>query len=257
MTDFELASGYKMPALGLGTWRMTGAACTQAVRAALEMGYEQIDTADAYGNHRAIARALEGINADNVFITSKIWRNDLRHEGVLDMCDRALAELGVHHLDLLLIHWPSSRVPVGETLSAMAELVERGKVHSIGVSNFSIDHLEEALDVTEVPIAVNQVEYHPYNNQEDLLAFCKRNNIVVTAYSPFGSGRLIGDTALKRIAAKAGKSVPQVILKWLLTKGMVVIPKAARREHIAANMDIFDWELDAQDLQVIDSLDRR
>jgi diketogulonate reductase-like aldo/keto reductase len=257
MQYFELASGDKMPALGLGTWRLRGDACTKAVTTALEMGYDHLDTAEAYGNHRAIGRALQDFDANKIFITSKIPKSELHHDDALEMGERALLEMGIDTLDLLLIHWPNERIPVDETLSAMAELVRRGQVRNIGVSNFTIDHLEEALEVTEVPIAVNQVEFHPYNNQKDLLAYCKDHNIVITAYSPFGSGSLIRDRDLTQIARKYDRSVPQVILRWLVTKGLVVIPKSGSLEHMKANMDIFDWELDRGDFEAIERLDRR
>jgi 2,5-diketo-D-gluconate reductase B len=257
MEYFELASGDKMPALGLGTWRLRGDACTKAVTTALELGYEHIDTADAYGNHRAVGRALQDFDPDKIFIVSKIPKSDLHHEDALEVGERALIELGIETLDLLLIHWPNERIPVQETLVAMADLVRRGKVRNIGVSNFAIDHLEEALEVTEAPIAVNQVEFHPYNNQKRLLAYCKDHDIVVTAYSPFGSGNLIRDRDLAQIARKYNRTVPQVILRWLLTKGLVVIPKSGSPEHMKDNLDIFDWELDRADFDTIEALDRR
>lgn len=254
MQYFTLSTGYNMPALGLGTWQLRGDICTNAVRTALSLGYDHIDTAEAYRNHEAIRDALKEHDRDTVFITSKIPPSELHYDDVLAMGNRALKELGVDYLDLLLIHWPNDEIPIAETLSAMAKLVKQGKVRSIGVSNFMVSHLEEALAVTEVPITVDQVKFHPYHNQRALLEYCKAHNIVVTSYSSFGNGSLIGDQALERIAAKVGKSMPQVVLKWLLMKGLVVIPKSANPAHIKANMDIFDWELDAEDFAAIDAL---
>ncbi len=254
MQYFTLSTGYNMPALGLGTWQLRGDICTNAVRTALSLGYDHIDTAEAYRNHEAIRDALKEHDRDTVFITSKIPPSELRHDDVLAMGNRALKELGVDYLDLLLIHWPNDEIPIAETLSAMAKLVKQGKVRSIGVSNFMVSHLEEALAVTKVPITVDQVKFHPYHNQRALLEYCKAHNIVVTSYSSFGNGSLIGDQALERIAAKVGKSMPQVVLKWLLMKGLVVIPKSANPAHIKANMDIFDWELDAEDFAAIEAL---
>lgn len=254
MEYFDLSTGHKMPALGIGTWQLKGNTATQAVQTALDLGYDHIDTADMYGNHRAIAKALKGRDADEIFITSKVWRSDLRHDDVLEMGNRALVELDIDHLDLLLIHWPNEDVPVKETLSAMAQLVDEGKVRSIGVSNFMIRHLEEALEVTEAPIAVNQVKFHPYNQQNDLLDYCKAHDIVVTAYSPFGNGSLVGDKALRRIGEKYDRSFAQVVLKWLVTKGIVVIPKSTNPAHIEANMDIFDWELEEEDFATIEGM---
>ena len=256
MQYFELGSGYKMPALGLGTWQLRGSTCTRAVRTALRLGYDHIDTADMYGNHQAIRQALHGLDADKIFITSKVRRADLRHDDVLKMGDRALSELGVDHLDLLLIHWPNRQVPVAETLTAMAELVQQGKARSIGVSNFTIRDLQEAQQVTPVPISVNQVRFHPYNNQRDLLAYCNDQGIIVTAYSPFGNGRLVGDRKLRRIAAEYGRSFAQIVLRWLVSKGVVVIPKSTNPSHLADNMDIFDWELEPEDYEAIEALDR-
>ncbi len=254
MQVFKLTSGYDMPALGLGTWQLRGEICTSAVRTALDLGYAHLDTAEAYRNHEAIRAALKGYDRDRIFITSKIPPSELRHDDVLAMGNRALKELGVEYLDLLLIHWPNEEIPIAETLGAMALLVKQGKVRSIGVSNFMVPHLEEALAVTEVPITVDQVKFHPYHNQRALLEYCKAHDIVVTSYSSFGNGSLIGDQALKRIADKVGKSMPQVVLRWLLMKGVVVIPKSANPAHIKANMDVFDWELDAEDFAAIDAL---
>jgi len=256
MQYFELASGHKMPALGLGTWQLRGSTCTKAVRTALKLGYDHIDTADMYGNHRAIRQALQGLDVDKIFITSKVRRADLRHNDVLKMGNRALSELGIDHLDLLLIHWPNRQIPIAETMAAMAEWVQQGKVRSIGVSNFTIRDLQEAQQLTKVPISVNQVKFHPYNNQRDLLTYCSDHGIVVTAYSPFGNGSLVGDRKLKRIAAEYDRSFAQIVLRWLVSKGVAVIPKSTNPNHLADNMDIFDWELEPEDYEAIEALDR-
>ena len=254
MQYYKLTSGYDMPALGLGTWQLRGDVCTTAVRTALDLGYDHLDTAEAYRNHEAIGKALKGYDREKVFITSKIPPSELHRDDVLAMGNRALKELGVEYLDLLLIHWPNDEIPIAETVGAMAELVRQGKVRSIGVSNFMVHHLEEALAVTEVPITVDQVKFHPYHNQRALLDSCTAHDIRVTSYSPFGNGSLIGDRALQRIAGKVGKSMPQVVLRWLLMKGLVVIPKSGNPAHIASNMDIFDWTLDAEDFAAIEAL---
>jgi len=256
MQYFELVSGHKMPALGLGTWQLRGTTCTRAVRTALKLGYDHIDTADMYGNNQTIRQALQGINTDEIFITSKVRPADLRHDDLLKMGNRALAELGLDYIDLLLIHWPNRQIPVTETLAAMAELVQQGKVRSIGVSNFTIRDLQEAQQMTEVPISVNQVKFHPYHNQRDLLDYCNDHGIVVTAYSPFGNGSLIGDRKLRRIAAEYDHSFAQIVLRWLVSKGVVVIPKSTNPSHLADNMDIFDWDLDPEDYEAIEALDR-
>jgi diketogulonate reductase-like aldo/keto reductase len=256
MQYFELASGYKMPALGLGTWQLRGSTCTKAVRAALKLGYDHIDTADMYGNHQAIRQALQGVDTDRIFVTSKVGPADLRHDDLLKMGNRALSELGVDHLDLLLIHWPNRQIPISETMAAMTEWVQQGKVRSIGVSNFTVRDLQEAQQVTKVPISVNQVKFHPYNHQRDLLNYCNDHGILVTAYSPFGNGSLVGDRKLKRIASKYDRSFAQIVLRWLVSKGVVVIPKSTNPIHLADNMDIFDWELEPEDAEAIEALDR-
>jgi diketogulonate reductase-like aldo/keto reductase len=254
MQYFELTTGDKMPALGLGTWQLKGNTATEAVRTALELGYDHIDTADAYGNHQAVAKALKEVDTDKIFITTKVRPSDLHHDDVLSVGNRALTELGIDVIDLLLIHWPNDDIPLKETLPAMAELVKQGKVRNIGVSNFMIHHLEEALAITEVPITVNQVKFHPYYQQNDLLDYCKAHNILVTSYSSFGNGSIVGDQALQRIGEKYGRSFAQVILKWLVTKGIVVIPKSTNPAHIASNMDIFDWELEEEDFAAIERM---
>jgi 2,5-diketo-D-gluconate reductase B len=255
MKTFKLTTGDQMPALGLGTWQLRGSTATEAVNTALDLGYTHIDTADMYGNHAAIAKALKGRNTDEIFITTKIAPQDLHHDDVLKVGNRALRELEVDYVDLLLIHWPNEDIPVDETVSAMAQLVKEGKARNIGVSNFMVHHLEEALDVTEVPITVNQVKYHPYHQQKALYEYCKAHNIVVTSYSSFGNGSLVDDAALQRIGEKYDRSFAQVVLRWLVMKGIVVIPKSTDPKHIKSNMDIFDWDLAEEEFEAIEQMD--
>jgi diketogulonate reductase-like aldo/keto reductase len=256
MEHFTLTSGHDMPAIGLGTYRMTGVTCTRAVRIALELGYSHIDTAALYNNHRDIAQALQGVERETLFITSKVWHSDLHYDDVLAACDQALSELRTDYLDLYLVHWPNRHIPMEGTFRALAELQTQGKIRSVGVSNFTIEHLETARDVSEVPITVNQVEYHPYLNQQALLDYCKEHEVRVTAYAPFANGRVIGDATLKEIGARHDVTSAQVALRWLLNKGMVAIPKSSSREHLAENIDVFDWDLNEDEMQAIEALDR-
>ena len=249
----KLESGSSVPQLGLGTWKLTGNDCTAAVETALKLGYTHIDTAEHYGNHVEIAEAIGGFDRSKLFITSKVWLTDLRRGDVLKACDRALKELCTDYLDLYLIHWPNPSVPLAESLGAMSELYRTGKIKSIGVSNFTIRHLEEALGAG-VPISMNQVEFHPGLYQKELLDFCKERNIFVTAYSPLGRGGLIGDKTITSIAGKNGKTPAQVCLMWLVQKGMVVIPKAASEAHLKENMCIFGWKLGDADMNSIDAM---
>jgi diketogulonate reductase-like aldo/keto reductase len=249
----RLKSGNAIPVFGLGTWDLTGQQCIDAVKKALELGYNHIDTAEIYRNHKEVGKGIEGYDRSRLFITSKIWRNEYQHEDVHKACDRALSDMGIDYLDLYLIHWPSSSVPVSETLLAMAELYDNGKIKSVGVSNFSIELLQEAIGVG-IPISVNQVELHPHLYQKELLDYCKHKGIVVTAYSPLARGRLLNDEILRKMAEKYNKTTAQVSLKWLLQKGTVVIPKASSENHLKENMNIFEWQLDRSDIERIDNI---
>lgn len=257
MLTLQLKSGNKMPVLGLGTWQLTGDECTNSVIMALELGYRHIDTAEGYGNHEQVRAGIEksGVKREELFITSKVSHSNLRRADVLAACDKALKELRTDYLDLYLVHWPNSSIPMEETLGAMSELVDAGKVRDIGVSNFTISHMEEAARVSPKPISVNQVEYHAYLNQEDLLAKCNELGVVLTAYSPLARGELLNDAVLEGIAAAHGKTVAQIALRWLVQKGVVVIPKARSRKHLSDNMNIFDFELTDEEMARIDTIE--
>jgi 2,5-diketo-D-gluconate reductase B len=256
MESIKLQSGYEMPVVGLGTWELTGKLCIQAVREALELGYRHIDTAYIYGNQREIAEAIQGspVERSEIFITSKVWKDSLSHDKVMKQADKILDQLGTEYVDLLLVHWPSEEgVPLEETLSAFEKLADGGKTRSIGVSNFMVHHLEEALDVAKLPISNNQIKFNPGQRQEDVLEFCTEHDISVTAYSPLERGGVSGRRGpIGEIASSRGKSPAQIALRWLLQKGMVVIPKASSRSHLQENMEILDWELSREELGAID-----
>jgi len=256
MEEFKLKDGNRIPALGLGTWQLTGETCVKAIRKALELGYRHIDTAEIYGNQREIGKAIRGFPREELFITSKVWTNHLRHDDVLGACERTLEELGTDYVDLYLIHWPSEEVPVRETLEAMRELKRKGKVRSVGVSNFEVGHLKEALGVARDLVVNNQIEFHPYRYPKEVHEFCKRERIVVTAYSPLGRGRLLQDPKVREIAKRRVRTPAQVCLRWALQKGAVVIPKASSVEHLREDMQIFDWELSEEDIRALDALNR-
>jgi len=255
----KLNSGNKMPVLGLGTWQMQGNRCKEAVKTAIEMGYTHIDTAWIYENQKEIGQALKEINANRtkLFITSKVWRTALSYDDLLAQCEETLKDLRTSYLDLYLVHWPNPEVPIKDTMRALKKLNDDGKVKNVGVSNFNIRLLKEALRNTRVPISVNQVEYHAHLNQENLLKFCMDNDIVVTAYSPLARGSLLKDQVISSIAKKHKKTNSQVALRWLLQKGLVVIPKASSGEHIKANMDIFNWSLGEEDMGKINSIGKK
>jgi len=255
--EIKLRDGNKIPVLGLGTWKLNGEKCIFAVKKAIELGYVHIDTAERYGNQPEISEAIKDFDRSKLFLTSKVWHSNLRYDDVLEACEKTLKELNIDYIDLYLIHWPNSSIPLEGTFKAFKELITDGKVKSVGVSNFTTNHLKDALKIAEaaeVPITVNQVEFHPGLYQKDLLEFCRKNNIVVTAYSPLGSGALLQDKVIEEIANRYGKSLAQICLKWLLEKNLVVIPKASSEHHLKDNMEIFDWNLSKEDIEKIDLL---
>lgn len=256
MRSIKLASGYEMPVLGIGTWRLTGERCEEAVKKALELGYRHVDTAALYSNHKEVGKAIKGLNRKKLFITTKVHADNLNYGDVLRECDKALKELQIDYIDLYLIHWPNPDIPIEETLKAFKKLVDDKKVRSIGISNFTIKRMEEAIKKSRIPISVNQVEYHPYLNQEKLLEACKKNNVVLTAYCPLARGEILNDGLLKKMAERYNKTIPQVTLTWLLQKGAIVIPKASSESHIKEDMDIFDWKLSEEDMRKIDDISK-
>lgn len=257
MDHIKLASGHTMPALGIGTWAMDRERIAEAIGAALDIGYTHIDTACAYGNQTEIGDALKQFGADRsaLFITSKVPRETLSHAGVMAACDQALTELRCEYLDLFLMHWPSPDVPMAESLGALGELVQAGKVRSTGVSNFTRDHIAEAVRVSPVPVAVNQVEYHAHLNQAALLDYCTQQGVHLTAYCPIGRGRYLSDPVLTAIADECGAEPAQVALRWLLRKGLSVVPKATSRAHILANYRALDLTLGDDAMARIDAID--
>jgi 2,5-diketo-D-gluconate reductase B len=249
--------GAKMPALGLGTWQLSGATCEAAVRRALDLGYRHIDTAEMYGNEAEIGQAVaaSGLDRASLFITTKIWTNHLRARDVGPTAETSLRKLKTDYVDLLLIHWPNASVPMGETLGAMMKLKDAGKAKAIGVSNFSVEQMDEALHRHKAPIACNQLEYHLLLNQGPVLDFAHRHRIGVTAYCPLSRGKLVNNKILARIGAKYGKSAAQVALRWLVQQqGVAAIPKATGEANLRANLAIFDFALDTADTRELDRL---
>ncbi len=257
MQTVKLVSGHEMPVLGLGTWDLRGAGCKQAVREALGLGYTHIDTAWMYKNHREIGDALQEAGADRagLFIASKVWNTHLHYDGVLEQAEETLRDLRTGYVDLFLIHWPNEATPLAETFRGLRRVLGEGKARSIGVSNFSVSLLEEAERVAQAPISVNQIKYHPGAEQRDVLRWCQDHGVSVTAYSPLGKGRALQDSALTGIARRHGKTPAQVALRWLVQKGMVVIPKASSKAHLEENMDVFGWALGPEEMAQIDAVE--
>ncbi|MXV61107.1 aldo/keto reductase [Natronorubrum sp. JWXQ-INN-674] len=248
------AGDVEIPALGFGTARMTGADCRRAVETALSVGYRHIDTAQMYDNERAVGEAIAAsdVPREDVFVVTKVHRENAAHDDVLESTRESLERLGLSTVDLLLLHAPSDRAPLEETLGAMNELQDEGAVDHIGVSNFSVEQLESARDLSETPIVANQVKYHPYHHRDELLEYCVEHDVCLTAYSPLAEGAVPGDDRLADVGAPHDKSAAQVALRWLLQQpNVAAIPKAASREHIEANADIFDFELTTEEMAAV------
>jgi diketogulonate reductase-like aldo/keto reductase len=250
----ELADGSRIPVLGLGVWQVpNGPECENAVRWALELGYRHIDTAQAYGNEESVGRALRdsGVPREEVFLTTKFYP---AHRDPEAEARRSLERLGVDHVDLYIIHWPQR----GPTWAwpGMEAAKAAGHARSIGVSNFSADELEQVLSIAQSPPVVNQVQFSPFEYRHRLLAECQEREIVLEAYSPLGTGRHLADPTVAETAERVGRTPAQVLLRWCLQRGTVVIPKSTHRERIEENAQIFDFELSDEEMAALDALDQ-
>lgn len=252
--EYVTIQGVEIPALGFGTARMGKAETQSAVENALDLGYRHIDTAQMYENEDAVGTAVKtsDVVRDDVFLVTKILRRNLAYEDLLDSFEKSLDRLKTDYVDLLLIHAPSRSVPTEESIGAMNELQESGSVRHIGVSNFSVRQLREAEEASDTPIVTNQVEYHPFKDQSLLLEYCVDSDVMLTAYSPLDVGRGLEDDTLIRIGERHGKSPAQVALRWLIQQENVsAIPKASKRRHQEENIDVFDFELTADEMNAI------
>jgi diketogulonate reductase-like aldo/keto reductase len=252
-TTFALNDGRKIPALGLGVWKTpNGKQCESAVLAALELGYRHIDTASIYGNEESVGAALRqsGIAREDVFVTTKLWNED--HRDPARAFNASLKRLRLDYVDLYLIHFPVKQR--NESWAVMDGLHESGKARSIGVSNFTIRHLEELLRRTNRVPAVNQVEFHPFLNQQDLTEYCQSKSILIEAYSPLTHGKRLNDPRLLEVAGRYEKTSAQVLIRWCLQHGMAVLPKSVRRERIQENADVFDFQISDEDMKLLDNL---
>lgn len=248
----ETVQTIDIPKLGLGTWQSEGDTCREAVEHALELGYRHIDTAQAYDNEDQVGQGINdsGVDRDEIFLTTKIWYEQADPESVRRSTEESLRKLDTDYVDLLLLHWPNDEVELEKTLEAMMELKDEGKTRLIGVSNFTAELLRKAVEIA--PIATNQVEYHPYLNQDHILRLARENNMTVTSYSPLGRGRVPSDAGLKKIGEKYKKSAAQVALRWHIQQdGVIAIPKANSADHREENFDIFDFELSTEEMDAI------
>ena len=252
----------RIPRLGLGTWPMKGAECSEAVSCAIGLGYRHIDTAQMYGNEEDVGAGIarSGIARDTLFVTTKVWWDQLAPDALRRAAEASLKKLGTGYVDLYLIHWPSPEMDLDAALRALAALRRDGLARAVGVANFPSALLRRAIESGIVPIACNQVEYHVFLSQAPVLELCRRHGLALTAYTPVAKGSVVDDPVLRRIATKHGASPVQVALAWLLAQDNVVaIPKSAREAGQAANLAACALRLDAEDLASINSLpkDRR
>ncbi|MDR0270018.1 aldo/keto reductase [Paenibacillus sp.] len=258
----KLANGVDMPWLGLGVFKVEeGADLIAAVKAAIKHGYRSIDTAAVYGNEAGVGQAIRealaenGLAREDLFITSKVWNADQGYEETLSAFDVTMSKLGIDVLDLYLIHWPVAG-KYKDTWRALEKLYADGRVRAIGVSNFQVHHLNDLLQDAKIKPMVNQVEFHPYLTQNELLSFTKEHGIQLEAWSPLMQGELLDQPVLQEIAANHGKSVAQIILRWDLQKGVVTIPKSIKEHRIIENASLFDFELTREEIEQINALNQ-
>jgi diketogulonate reductase-like aldo/keto reductase len=249
--------GSRVPALGLGTFPMRGEQCYQAVRWALDIGYRHIDTAESYGNEDAVGRAIAdcGIPRDEIFLTTKCGFALATADNVAAELSASLDKLRTEYVDLLLYHWHRKETPLDETLGALADAQASGQARHIGVGNFTVPLMREAVEVHNAQLFTNQFENHPLLRQPKVEAEAHRLGMIVTAHSPIARGRVVDNPVLANIGAKYGKSAPQVAIRWQLDKDRtMLVPKSTRREGLAANFDVFDFALDDEDRAAIETL---
>ncbi len=261
-----LNNGLPIPVIGLGVFKMAdGPEVENAVKWALEAGYRMIDTAMIYENEAGVGKAIKesGIPREEIFVTTKLWNADQGYETALSAIDASLERLGLQYVDLYLVHWPTASADRGkftsinkreETWKAMEEIYASGKAKAIGVSNYTMTHLEEMKNYMKVPPSVNQVEFHPFLYQRELMEYCKREGIALEAYRSLTAGQRMTDSVIEEIAKTHAKSDAQVLLRWAVQHGIIIIPKSTKKERIEENLNIFDFELSPGEMNEIDAL---
>ena len=262
MTDqprIELRDGHAIPQVGLGVWQTPNDEAADVVATAFKAGYRHIDTAAAYQNEKGVGEGLRasGLERDEVFITTKVWNENQGYDNALRAIEASLKRLQLDHLDLCLIHWPApNRGLYLDTWRALIKAQEAGQVRSIGVSNFEVEHLDRVIGETGVTPVLNQIELHPRFQQTALRAAHAERDVKTESWSPLGQGKLLSDPVIVAIAAKHGRTAAQVIIRWHLDSGLIVIPKSVTPSRIAENFDVFGFALDAEDMAAIARLDQ-
>jgi 2,5-diketo-D-gluconate reductase B len=252
------AHGARIPLIGLGTWNLRGSSCVRMVEQALLLGYRHVDTAEMYDNEREVGEGLRasGLARGEVFITTKIWPSHFAPRELERAAKESLTRLQLAEVDLLLLHWPNPQIPLRETLGALSQVKRMGLARHIGVSNFTVALIDEAA-LAEEPLICNQVEVHPFIDQSKVIAACRRQGMATVAYSPVARGGVKSDKLLARIAKAHGKSAAQVSLRFLVQRGIVVIPRTSRVERLSENLAIFDFVLSEAEMAEIAGLARR
>ncbi len=256
----KLNTGTTIPAIGFGTWQLAeGVEAREAVKNAIHSGYRLIDTAAIYGNEISVGDSVcnSGVSRGALFVTTKLGRGDLGYKTARLAFETSLHKLGVGYIDLYLIHWPGTDPRARkDSWRALGEIYKTGKAKAIGVSNYEISHLKEAASYSDIMPAVNQIEFHPYNyqQQKELLEYCNEHGIVVEAYSPLARGEILEEPVVKKISTSHRKSEAQVVLRWALQHNTVPIPKSGNPDRIKQNIDVFDFELNEREMELIDSI---
>ncbi len=258
-TPVIAANGADIPLLGLGTWELRGRSCARLVEQALRLGYRHIDTAEMYDNEHDVGEGLRvsGVKRSEVFVTTKIWPTHYAPRELERAARDCLVRLRLSEVDLLLLHWPNPQIPLAETMAALGKVKRDGLTRHIGVSNFTVALIEQALRATSEPLVCNQVECHPFLDQSKLIAACRRHRMAVVAYSPIAQGNAGHDGVLKRIGAAHGKTAAQICLRFLVQQDIVVIPRTSRLERLSENAAIFDFSLNEAEMAAIAALASR
>lgn len=253
------ANGADIPALGFGTFRMPGEDVLRIVPKALEIGFRHIDTAQIYGNEAEVGSAIAGssLPRHDIFLTTKVWVDKFRHDDFIASVEESLKKLKTDYVDLLLLHWPKMEVPLAEQIGALNEVRKAGKVRHIGVSNYSTRLMADAVALSDAPIVTNQIEVHPYIDQSKVISAAKETGMSITSYYAMADGKVFEDDVLKELGAKYGKSVAQIVLRWVIQQdGLIALSKTVGEKRVVENFDIFDFEISTADMQAISALAR-
>lgn len=254
------AGGASIPALGLGTWDARGDECARAVEHALRVGYTHIDTAAMYDNETAVGEGLRasGVARDDFWLTTKVWYTDIGDGDLQRSAEASLKRLGVDQTDLFLIHWPNAEIPLEQSIRALNQVKNDGLARHIGISNFTVEQVDRAVALSDAPLVANQCEYHPFLDQSELIATCRRNDIAFTSYCPIArGGELFATAAVSDAAAAYGKTPAQIVLRWHVQQdGVIAIPKSSNPARIEENLNIFDFALSATEMTAISDLAR-